>query len=366
MVSWMRGRVKRFVAWLLLLTSLGGCSAPEVVVTVADETVYEQQAMLYLALTLQAYEEQAGKEIWNMRIGGMDAFDAACEAALESMIRNKTVLSRRHSTQTTLISNQEEIEQAASNLRDRIGAETLDEWGITQEQVIACIEEDYRVYQALQQISYLPDTDEIEERVDEYFVWYDHVDVDEYMERIWLDAIIVYTGQFMDGEWIQATGNGAYEKAEEAMAALEAGASFDEVKQQYNEEENLATAPCFTAGVVQSQSGNFFYKGQLERDLWEELFRIPVGQTSDVLTTEYGYLIVRVIGFPGAEENDRVLYQRKLEEVREEYRQQISQEMIQEGLESTIDQWRQELSVTVHMEKWQQIMEIMQHWIGVE
>ena len=91
-----------------------------------------------------------------------------------------------------------------------------------------------------------------------------------------------------------------------------------------------------------------------------------MGQTSDVLTTEYGYLIVRVIGFPGAEENDRVLYQRKLEEVREEYRQQISQEMIQEGLESTIDQWRQELSVTVHMEKWQQIMEIMQHWIGVE
>ena len=102
MVNWMRGRVKRFVAWLLLPVLLGGCSAPEAVVTVADETVYEQQAMLYLALTLQTYEERAGKEIWSMRIGGMDAFDAACEAALESMIRNKTVLSRRQGWSSSL------------------------------------------------------------------------------------------------------------------------------------------------------------------------------------------------------------------------------------------------------------------------
>lgn len=362
----MKKRVKAVFALGILLVLLGGCKRPVAVVTVEGETVYEQQATLYLALTLKAYEEQAGKEIWNMRIGGVDAFDAACEAAMESMIRNKTVLIRRHGTQTTLIGDEEEIRRSSENLTERIGAQTLEGWGITKEQVESCVSEDYRVYQALQQITYLPDEEEIEERVDEYFVWYDHVDVDEYMERIWLDAVVIYTGQFMDGEWVEATGKGAYEKAQEAKAALDGGASFEAVKKEYNEEKNIASAPCFTVGVVQAQSGNIFFKGQLERDLWEELFRIPIGQNSEILTTEYGYLIVRVVGFPEKELNDRALYHRKLEEAREEYRQEMTQKMIQEGIESTIDQWRQELSVTVHMEAWQRIIENLRQWIGAE
>ena len=131
----MRKRVKAVFALGILLVLLGGCKRPVAVVTVEGETVYEQQATLYLALTLKAYEEQAGKEIWNMRIGGVDAFDAACEAAMESMIRNKTVLIIAHRMRTVAGADKIVVLENGKTVQQGSPAELMEQDGLYRHMV---------------------------------------------------------------------------------------------------------------------------------------------------------------------------------------------------------------------------------------
>lgn len=359
-------------AALALVILLTACCfrQTEAVLTVENETASYHQALLYLALTVQEYEEKAGDEVWKMRVGGRGAFDAASDAALESLIRNKTVLVNLHAAQKSLTLEEEElVEDAAVSLIRRIGEETLKEWGISKEEVRTYIQEDYWVYKFRSQMAYMPDEEEVDRQVEEHFVWYENADVSEYMQKIWLDAIVIYSGQYMDGEWISYSREQQqqqYEKAQEAQEKLSTGALFEKVKEEYGEETVVQLFPCFTEGEVRSGGGNIFYKGQLERDLWEALFKIPVGQTSGILTSEYGYLIVKVLGYPQSGVSDGNIYRKKLDEAREAYREERMQEQTGEGIRTIIDQWREDLSVTVNADQWQAAAEKVREMIGEE
>lgn len=362
-------RLKRAATVAILSLMLGTCACRQtkVVMTVETETVQEHQALLYLALTVQEYEERAGKEIWQMRIGGISAFDAASEAALESLIRNQTVLVNLHASQKTLTLEEEQlVEEAAGSLIRRIGEETLSRWGISSDEVRSYMEEDYWVYKFRSQMAYMPNEEEVDRQVEEHFVWYENVDVSEYMQKIWLDAIVIYCGQDMDGEWITYSEEGRqqqYEKALEAQEKLSGGMLFEKVKEEYSEEPVVQLAPPFTEGQVQSGGGNIFYKGQLERDLWEALFKIPVGQTSGILQSDSGYLIVKVLGFPQSGPADGEVYRKKLDEAREAYRQERMEEQTGKGIRTIIDQWREELTVTVDVDQWQAAVEKVRNLI---
>lgn len=350
-------RLQGAVVITMLCLMLGACGQPKAVMTIETETVPEHQALLYLALTVQEYEEKAGKEVWQMRIGGRNAFDAASEAALESLIRNQTVLVNLHTSQKTLTLEEEQlVEEATGSLIRRIGEETLSSWGISADEVRSYMEEDYWVYKFRSQMAYMPNEEEVDRQVEEHFAWYDNVDVSEYMQKIWLDAIVIYCGQDMDGEWISYSEEGRqqqYEKALEAQEKLAGGMLFDKVKEEYSEEPVVQLAPPFTEGEVQSGGGNIFYKGQLERDLWEALFKIPVGQTTGILQSDSGFLIVKVLGFPQSGPADDEIYRKKLDEARESYRQARMEEQTGKGIRTIIDQWREELTVTVDVDQWQ-------------
>lgn len=366
----MKERKERLWLWIaavIMLVSAVGCVKESPIITVGDQTVSEQQAQLYLALTVQEYEQRAGQQIWDMRLGGKSAYDAACEAALASLIRNKTVYGRLQSAQKTLTQEEEElIDRAVGILYDRIGSETMAAWEMERETVREYVKEDYCVSKFISQMAYAPDMEEVERRVEEYFVWYDNIDVTEYMQKIWLDAIVIYSGQWLDGNWVpysEEEKQKQYNKAQEAMDRLEAGETFEEVREKYTEEDLTQMALPFREGLVCFGEGNIFYKGQLERDLWEAMFRVPIGQISTVLESEYGYLIVKVLGFPQASDKDQDVYQEKLGAVREEYRLRMVEELTREGIETIINEWRDGQPVSVDTRRWQRIVDAVGVWM---
>ena len=362
--------LKRGAIFLLVFMLLlgWGCKGKASVANVGNEEVTYQQAQLYLALTLQEYEKIGGSQIWEMKIGGLEAYDAACEAALDSMILSKTVLSRIPNRQKVLTLEEEQlIEGAVDILYERLGTETLQEWDITREEVKNYIQEDYYVSTFISQMNYSPDMGEVDRLVEEAFVWYDNVNVAEYMEKIRMDTIFLYCGQMMDDQWVsysEEVRQAQYAKAEEALERIKAGEPFDKVRKEYSEEEKIRDAAAFNVGVVRTDNAHMFYKGQLERNLWEVLFRIPAGQISEILECEQGYLIVRVMSYPAAGKQDEKLYRKKLQEAKDAYRLQVIEEQSAQGINRIIEQWQEELYIHVDTNQWQQIMESVRMKIG--
>ena len=73
-------------------------------------------------------------------------------------------------------------------------------------------------------------------------------------------------------------------KAEEALAAVKKGDDFAEVAQKFSEAET-------------AQEGGdlgFFEKGQLNKSLEDEALKLEKGQTTDVLTMPYGFVILKL------------------------------------------------------------------------
>jgi peptidyl-prolyl cis-trans isomerase SurA len=73
-------------------------------------------------------------------------------------------------------------------------------------------------------------------------------------------------------------------KADDALAAIKRGDDFGEVAQKYSESEN-------------AQAGGdmgFFEKGQLSKELEDIVMKLNKGQTTDVLRTPAGFMILRV------------------------------------------------------------------------
>ncbi len=350
---------------VFLMLFLSGCKTSPVL-TVGKDEISVEQARIYLALTLQEYEQRGGNEIWNMKIGGESAYDAACEAALSSMIRNRVVLEKRHTSKRTITQEEQtEIDQAVDRLYQRLGAETLESWRLTREQVEKLVQEEYTVWSFLNQMDYEADQTEVERQVEEYFVWYDHLNVEEYMQKIWLDAVVIYTGQWIGDEWVEYSAEGKErqrQQAEQVAEALASGTEFEEVRKRYSEEETIRFAAPFREGLIQNDVGSVFYKGQLERNLWEPLFRIPSGEYSQILESRYGYLIVKVLGFPDTEDDAQRIYQQKLETEREQYRQTVLKAETYKGILAIVEQWQEETEVHIDTAQWQRVTESLRQW----
>ncbi len=349
---------------------LAGCRArtEKPVMEVGTQQVYAPQARLYLLLCLEAFENEAGESIWQMKVGGRDAYDAACEAAYASMLRSRTVLGQLRSSQKELSGEENaRIEAALAVLKDNVGEAKLASYGITDELALQYLKEDYLVSRFIDQMSYMPDSEEVLRELEETFVWYENLDVSEYMQRIQMDAIFLYSGQYLDGEWVpysQDVRENQMKKAQEAYERLTQGESFESVRAEYSELAVGEKAPCFTVGLIQSGGWGMYYKGQLERDLWESVFRVPAGQFSRVLESDTGYVIVQAISYPAAVDADVQAYAGKLETLRDEYREKITQEHAGEGIENLINDWQEEQSVYLDEDAWRKITEQLMQEIG--
>ena len=162
----------------LLFFCAAGCTEEKPVVTVGSHKVFAPQIRMYLYQTMLNYERLGGEEIWQMRIGGQDAFDAACDAAMASLLQTRTVLEHLTESQSKLTQQgQEEVASAAERLTQTLGEDRMKQMGLTQELVLRMLGEDYVVSQFMTRMSYIPDLDEVDRQTEEFFAWYDMLDV---------------------------------------------------------------------------------------------------------------------------------------------------------------------------------------------
>ncbi len=349
------------LAVLFILGSAGCSTQTQVLMTAGTETVTVPEAKLFLYLTLEAYEEKAGENVWKLRIDGESALEAACRSALSSMQRSRTVLLHLSAGQKTLTQEEEGlVREAADNVYTRLGAETCARFGLERAAVEKIMKEEYWVSKFVSQMAYLPDMGEVDRRVEERFVWYDHLDISEYMQRVRLEGIFIYAGQWLGEEWVSYSGNvleDSRARAEEALQAVAGGEPIVKAAEKYSEVTDLSQAPPFQEGLIRCRMYHQYYAGQMERNLWESIYRLPAGSLSGILESKYGYLIVQVGSFPQLFGNDTERYQTMLAELKEEYRAGLMEEQTGRGIEKTILEWQNDLSFKTEYALWQTVTE---------
>ncbi len=109
-------------------------------------------------------------------------------------------------------------------------------------------------------------------------------------------------------------------KAEEVVAQLQAGASFEDLAKQLSD------------GPTASQGGGIgsFKQGSMAASIEEVAFQLEEGAVSAIIETDYGFQIIKVVSQIPARE-------RPLEEVRSEISMRLYQRKAQPGLKKFVD-----------------------------
>jgi peptidyl-prolyl cis-trans isomerase SurA len=115
------------------------------------------------------------------------------------------------------------------------------------------------------------------------------------------------------------------ETAEEVLAQLRAGASFEELAEQYSD------------GPTAARGGDIgsFRQGSMSPLIEEVAFQLKEGEISGIIETDYGLQIIKVVSHTA----DRL---RPVEEVRPEISRQLYERKAQPGLRKFMDELREQ------------------------
>ena len=352
---------------LLCISGLSACrartSAEEntVLMTIDGTSIDQKEGILYLELIRKSYERRGGIEIWSMSLNGRDSAKTAGQNALDSLIRTK-ILAREYDPKRLTDQDLRNIERSVPQMIDVIGEEHLKELGITEKELRSYMEESYRAFQYERSMTFLPGSMEesLNEEVEEKFIAYAVADRDTYLHKAKINWIMIYTGEWIEGKWVSYPAlqkQEKREKAEEALKRLEEGSSFALTRNLYSEESSAEDDPVLSAGVVRSEEEDVFYRGQIEEDTAQAIFKTPAGETTGIIDTAYGYLIVYIDSFSPAGYEDRIGYNDQLKKARQEYRTQLMQTLSEEQREAEYDRLLQDANVIIHDDVWNRILE---------
>lgn len=120
------------------------------------------------------------------------------------------------------------------------------------------------------------------------------------------------------------------EKAEEVLAQLRAGASFEDLAEQYSN------------GPTAARGGDIgsFKQGSMSPLIEEVAFQLKEGEISGIIETEYGLQIIKVVSHTA----NRL---RPVEEVRPEISRQLYERKAQPGLRKFMDELREQSYVYI-------------------
>lgn len=146
----------------------------------------------------------------------------------------------------------------------------------------------------------------------------------EHPERVRLSEILVSTEKVEPGD--QAGLAAAQQKAQQLLEQVRGGAAFDEVAKKNSDAAN--TAP-------QGGDLGYFKRGILAKELEDKAFAMKPGETSDVVRTKQGFLILKVTeheaaGVPALKDvepqiSDQIYYQ-KLQPALRDYLTKLREE----------------------------------------
>ncbi len=293
-------------AALLLMLILSGCSASlpynKVVFTtgfekdevfrIEDSTCSLAEAYVYLVGTQSGYENTFGKDIWMAQTDSGTVEERLKESVLAKIAQIKVMNLLARENEITLDESEEQLVSAAAQeyfgqLSDADkeamnGVTYEDIEGIIREQAIADKLYDYIIRDINPEIS------------------------DDEARTITVEQILIKTYSldsegnkvpFSDGEK-----DAAYRRCREVFKSLLNGGSFEELMAQYNEADE---------GTIS------FGKGEKDAEFETAAFNLGTEQTSEIIETEDGYVILKCISTFNREETEankvKIVAERKRE-----------------------------------------------------
>ncbi len=330
---------------------------PRWIVNTGGVKVYEEEALIYLRLTLMEYEEIAGENVWDLSPGGRDAFQMAADNALDSVIRVKLV-----QPDNGVVSQSVHTKLSAKvvELKEKLGEAWIKKMDISDVMLYRILAENYWAAEFESKLKYDAGdiAKDIDARVENAFAEYNDTDTEIYLQKVRLQSIMCYTGEWVEGVWIQYPEERQKEKQilmEEVSKRIKEGEDFSQLCKEYNEMREFGN-PLFSQGIFKNRDGGFFYRGQIYADLVEQIFRLSEGQCSEVIETEYGYLIVKVQKYPERSEQDLLIYKNTLANEKLEYRNELIATLRKQKIEEEVERLRQGTRVEVQYTEWDKIL----------
>ena len=327
------------------------------VLSVNEEAVYASEAMVYYKLMELEFERMGSENIWKLDILGLDPQQTAMDRVMQSIIRVKVIQSL---VGELAPEEEQEVQEKAKQLEALLGETYMVQHRIDRPLLEKVIRENYKAYRYQEDAKFLPGSNEyeIEQKLKEAFGRYELLDKEQYLRTVAVQPMMFYTGEWVEGEWV------SYPEAQKAVILEEVEKlqkqinliSYSFFNQSYGDNPKVEDNPVFAQGAIQHElmSYNRVYYGQIEPKAAEAIFATGVGEVSDLIESEYGYLLVRVVSYPSVSENDMQTYERLLHEARENYRAQLMQELRTQRLE---EEWRRlenESVIRRYDERWEE------------
>lgn len=334
-----------------------------VVLQVNDEQISASEAMIYHLLMQEQFENMVSEDIWELEILGLDPNQTELERVLESIIRVKAI---QPAAGSVTEKEEEDLKRKADTLEAYLGDAYMQQHGIDRTLVEKVVEENYLAYRYENQATFLPGSneEEIHTKMNEIFARYDHLNVEQYTRSATLMPMMFFTGEWVEGEWVsypEAQKAVILEKVQKVYENLDPD-NFKRFAAEYADSTELENNPVFEEGVVQNPNMDFgtVYFGQMKQEVAEVVWGTPMNTVSPLIETEYGYLIVKVVSFLPAGQDDGAVYEAGLAEVKAQYRSKVIEELKRQRMQEEWQRLEQECEIIRYDQVWEDYVGNMQ------
>lgn len=303
---------------VLFCLVLCGCKGKNIILTtefeedelmrISTSRCFLPEMMLYLVNAQDEYEEVYGKEIWNQSLNGVKLSDTIKDRVLAQIAQVKVMNLMAVDYEITLSDSEKElIEQAGAAYFNSLNSREKELLGVTEE-IIRQVYTEYVVAN----------------RVYDYIIRDINPEIsDDEARTITVQHILIKT-YALDGdgnriEYTEKAKQDAYNLlARIRREATEPGADgsdpvdFELLAAEYNEDDDITYS---------------FGRGEMAKAFEDAAFNLDNGEISEIVTTEYGFHLIKCVSTFDVEETQRnkvrILQERKEKVFKETYNEYI-------------------------------------------
>jgi parvulin-like peptidyl-prolyl isomerase len=335
---------KLFVCLLIVISLIGsvGCyngssnkNEPPIVV-INNTNVSKEEMILYILQIKSEFEQLGGQDVWSIEdfSGGKTAIEVARQGALENLIKVKLLVDNSQDISLS----QEQKEKTIRNAKlyyNKINKNYIQQYNIKEDTVINTFLESQISNEVANNIinNYNPTEKEISDKMmtNEDYAKLVGKNPKDVLTKIIVKHIVTKThNKSKSGELIpldDKTQNRAKVKINEAYKKAIRGYNFDNLIDQYSEDDQLGT----NNGIYE------FSKALMTKEYKDALDKVPLRGVSAIVTSGYGYHIFKVIGKTSPTDKDVLEYKNNFikwkETLKKEYENLLRKEAFNEFYE---------------------------------
>lgn len=343
------------ITWLIaVLLVLFGCAGKQAVkqyLSVDGEKVYENEVMLYLLQTYNEFEELGGSEVWEISdfSGGKSASDVAKQGAIDNLIMTKVLVEKAVELGLSLDeTTRQSVEDKSVSYFESLEPSFVERYGVTQE-VVRRVLIDNKIavlVEASTKGSYEVTTEELGAKLlmNEEYNWLKtkiNDGIETMLSVYTIEHIVTYTHEKDSSNlWMplsQEKVELARKQIEEAEAAVAAGMSFEDALLLYTQD------PKATKENTQSEVALL----QLPDVFSDSLSVLEVGDISDIIVSEYGYHLFKVVDKVPSTAEETKLFNESFKEWEQALFDDARKVIVDEAFDELYDKWSQNVKVVI-------------------